>query len=211
MIIDAVRYRVSVSPEAYPRRTEETVNIGPGCTVSNRATANFAKVRQAFRISSVMAYTISPPPTLSIDKPFTVGYNVTMAVGQNKPNNDDDVMLVQLCLQQICNYILGWRKIISPDDIQIDADGKCGPITKNAIWRFQTQWQRFGRSVYPDGVVDPFSSDSATTSTGHESTMLLLNFMLREAIGETRFDNLENESITPPLLRSKLHGTLEFR
>jgi len=151
-----------------------------------------------------MAYKISDPPDLQLGDPLGVAYNVTMAVGEGKPNIDEDVMLVQLCLQQICAHAPLWRQMITPDGKKIEADGKCGPITKNAIWRFQTELQRH-TTVYADGVVGPFTG-STTTAAGHEYTLLWLNYLLFYSIGEDRFEDLADQSFTPPLLKSKLHS-----
>src|SRR5579859_6270636 len=169
-----------------------------------RRPANFSL---GYRITSAMAYKFSSPVTsFTQDNPLTVAYNVTMKVGQNKPNTEDDVMLVQLCLQQICGHYTFWRNVVTPNKEKIDADGKCGPITKNAIWRFQTQLQKIGADVYPDGVVSPLYQNDAYTSLGYECTLLWLNYLLFYSIGEDRFEDLADQSFTPPLLRSRLRN-----
>jgi len=92
-----------------------------------------------------------------------------------------------------------------PNGLTVVADGKCGPITQNAIWWFQSETQRMGVNIYPDGVVDKASDYKAATSATHMIySMLWLNLALMRAIGETRFKNLENESICPYPLKIRL-------
>ena len=114
-------------------------------------------------------------------------------------------MLVQLGLEQIRIHDPYWRTTISPDGTSIDADGKCGPITKNAIWRFQTRLRR-GVLIYPDGTIDPVSA-SGKTGTDFEYTLLWLNLILQSAIGKTRFADLAEQLFTPPALKSRIRGT----
>ncbi len=153
-----------------------------------------------------MAYKTLPPPVYPGSE-LHAFYNVSMAVGQGKPNNPDDVMLVQLCLQQVYS----WPSIfpLVPDVGAIKADGKCGPITVNAIWFFQTQLQESGVLVYPDGVIDRASDWRAGTTSGYGYSILWMNWSLKQVIGEERFLHLDVDRITPGLLSLKL-GISDF-
>lgn len=153
-----------------------------------------------------MAYKTLPSPGYPGSE-MHVLYNVTMAVGRGKPNRLDDVMLVQLCLQQIYGYQSIFPLV--PTGSPIKADGKCGPITENAIWVFQTQMQELGINIYPDGVIDPSNDWRSTTSSNYSYSMLWLNWSLLQVIGEARFAHLDVDNITPPALSVRL-GVSDF-
>ena len=146
-----------------------------------------------------MAYKTLPP---RLDYPLTAFYNVDMAVGQNKANSETDVMLVQLCLQQIYAKPTLFRP--PPEGYYVKADGKFGPITCNAIWWYQSELQRRGASVYPDGVVDKASDLDTNTPIGWNYSIIWCNYNLQRAIGPERFAHLEDDKICPPHLAVRL-------
>ena len=153
-----------------------------------------------------MAYKTLPPPGYPGSE-MHVFYNITMAVGAQRPNQQADVMLVQLCLQQIYGYPSLFPLV--PPGSPIKADGKCGPITENAIWIFQTQMQERGMNVYPDGVVDHAHDWHGVTSTQHSYSILWLNWGLLQMIGAERFAHLDIDRITPAALSVRL-GISDF-
>lgn len=149
-----------------------------------------------------MAYKTLPPPGYPGSQ-LHAFYNLTSAVGPRKPNQLDDVMLVQICLQQIyTNEVLPW----DPESYwyPIAPDGKFGPITHNAIWIFQSQMEARGVNIYPDGVVDQANDWRGATSMHYSYTMLWLNWGLLQVIGENRFAHLDIDKITPRVLAVRL-------
>jgi len=157
-----------------------------------------------------MAYKTLPPPGYPGNHlhPF---YNIDSAVGPNKRNQQDDVMLVQLCLQQIyASALLPWNSEWEAREWHwIYADGKFGPITQNAIWIFQSQMEARGVNIYPDGVVDHASDWRGLTSTQRSYTVLWLNWCLSQVIGPDRFAHLDIDKITPRVLAVRL-GVSDF-
>jgi len=149
-----------------------------------------------------MAHTQSSPRGIMTDPSLDKVYNVDFAVGPGKPNNKDDVQLVQLFLQQIYSHsTLGAGPL--PDGKKIDTDGVCGPITKSAIWHLQTYLQRVsGGQVYADGVVSPVPLGDELGP--HMPSLIWMNWLLQEAIGRGRFITLQIDSITPSPLRTSL-------
>ncbi len=153
-----------------------------------------------------MAYKTLPPPGYPGSK-LRVFYNLTEAVGPGKPNQQDDVMLVQLCLQQI--YGPNTKSWYIPEGSPLAADGKFGPMTHNTIWEFQTQMEQNGVDIYPDGVVDQANDWRGKTATRYSYTMLWLNWCLVQVIGEKRFLRLDIDRITPRVLSVRL-GISDF-
>lgn len=94
-------------------------------------------------------------------------YNVEQAVGNNSPNANGDVKLVQYLLAGI--YGAGSLKV----------DGWIGPVTIGLIRRFQEEAKQAGNSVLADGRVDKaFAYKSKVSNTIY--TIILLNMACRQ-------------------------------
>jgi len=136
-------------------------------------------------------------------------YNVHMPVGPKPPctNQVADVMLVQLCLQQTFDARLAFDVPFPPPPRgqRIEVDGKVGPITLEAIVLFQKHVKLLGKSIRPDGIVNRAAALSAESQISHTIfTIVFLNQTLRKAIGNGRFRQLEDDSITPFALKVAL-------
>jgi hypothetical protein len=138
--------------------------------------------------------TLAPPDVPGGDLQFL--YNVSLPVGPAKDNQEPGVQLVQLCLQ---NAFENPNSNLDPfPGGHIEVDGKFGFITQQAIFFFQLQVEKGGGSIRADGVVNRAGSSSAISQiSGTVFTIVQLNLALRAAIGDGRFNRLEDDSITP--------------
>lgn len=80
---------------------------------------------------------------------FPVFYNVVHAIGENSPNQRDDVLLIQQLL-----YLTYKPFPQSAPKGRLTIDGVCGGITKNWILKFQLDMRALGNSIQADKRVD---------------------------------------------------------
>ena len=109
-------------------------------------------------------------------------YNVNEAVGWGGKNWEEDVKIVQFFLKRV--YTTERYKPRKPWGDMVP-DGKCGPITRAWITKFQQDLRAFGSSCLVDGVVDkagnPTNSDNWTASISKTHyTIRFLNNVLRK-------------------------------
>ncbi len=132
---------------------------------------------------------------------FPTFYNVVHAVGENCPNNRDDVMLVQ--------YLLFWTYKQFPPRFspkgEMKIDGICGGITKNWILKFQLDVMLGGDSIQADRRVDRIrNKDGMFGSQSQELyTLGWLNWYVAHGAPEAylklpQFVPLQNLGSVPP-------------
>jgi hypothetical protein len=104
--------------------------------------------------------------------------NIDRPVGSCGPNSSPDVMLVQAMLEKLAEKadprgigLDSWEEVPVPD-------GKWGPITKNAILKYQRRNAFQLLSV--DGIVHPADYAGRILSPGRRMTITQLNFDLSE-------------------------------
>jgi hypothetical protein len=108
-------------------------------------------------------------------------YNVRVAVGNNAPNNGDDVMMVQFMLMQIATDPV--LRATAPDD-DLDINGVFSPLLIDWITWFQEQCKAHGLPVFVDGRIDPLPGCSGSGFTkpamqGFFHTIVHLNATFR--------------------------------
>lgn len=79
-------------------------------------------------------------------------YNVNEAVGFGCKNSVEDVKVVQFFLKRVYTGIEMNRELKPWGDMVVD--GKCGPITRAWITKYQSDLRRFGGSCMVDGIID---------------------------------------------------------
>lgn len=110
-------------------------------------------------------------------------YNVNEAVGWGGSNWDEDVKVVQFFLKRV--YTTERYKPLKPWGEMVP-DGKCGPITRAWISKFQQDVRKFGSNCMVDGIVNKAGNESnadnwtASISQTHY-TIRFLNNVLRKA------------------------------
>jgi hypothetical protein len=100
-------------------------------------------------------------------------YNVNYPVGIISPNKRDDVFLVQWLLHRV---YADSPSFTAPDGDDLDMDGWSGPKTTRWIRMFQTDVQKKGLSIRPDGRVDRAHAGENTSKTAY--TIVWLNVYL---------------------------------
>jgi len=78
-------------------------------------------------------------------------YNVSEAVGTGGKNWEEDVKIVQFFLQRI--YTRPKYQKLKPWG-EMKVDGKCGPITRAWITKFQSDARNHGLPLVVDGIVN---------------------------------------------------------
>ena len=129
-------------------------------------------------------------------------YNVSAAVGAGCSNNLEDAKVVQFFLTRV--YTTETFKGLKPKGA-MTVDGKCGPITRNWILKFQLDMRNRGNPVAADGIVNKAgnenNADNFTSSISHTSyTVRLLNNVLRK-LDTMVFKTLATNLVVPPDVR----------
>jgi len=101
-------------------------------------------------------------------------YNVSYAVGMGCPNWDEDVMMVQFFLQKIYEHE-DMKKHTPQGSMTID--GKCGPITRNWILKFQLDVRTQGYDALPDGIVNKAGNAKSNEYTSISNTQYIIRAM----------------------------------
>ncbi len=102
-------------------------------------------------------------------------YNVSYAVGMGCRNWDEDVMMVQFFLQKIYEHEDMKKK--TPKGT-MTVDGKCGPITRNWILKFQLDVRIIeGYNALPDGIVDKAGNAKSNEITSISNTQYIIRAM----------------------------------
>ncbi len=127
-------------------------------------------------------------------------FNVTRAVGAGRPNDTEDVLLVQFLLNLVVAPD-GSRYIQPPLDLTGSFDARTG----EAIRAFQGAWNRGpGRRRHPvaqDGVVSP--GQGLRIGDGDRTwTILALNVIAATSVTPARFTDLSGHPDCPAALRA---------
>ncbi|HKX85001.1 MAG TPA: hypothetical protein VJL58_12335 [Pyrinomonadaceae bacterium] len=109
-------------------------------------------------------------------------YNLTASVGYGGKNFEEDVKVVQFFLNRV--YTTERFKDKKPWGNMV-ADGKCGPITRAWITKFQQDVRSYGSDCMVDGLVDKAGNESNPDNwTGSISnthyTIRFINNVLRK-------------------------------
>lgn len=133
-------------------------------------------------------------------------YNISFPVGQNMPNQGDDVLLVQT-LMKIANFTRnspGMGPVEASRSIKVD--GSFGPQTKRMIEAFEVYVREKHLFLVADGVFEP-SSDDGYTGKGIIYKIIHLNRFAKQATPfGNDYNNLPNEPETHPILRGSLQA-----
>lgn len=127
-------------------------------------------------------------------------YNVNASVGVGGLNMEEDVKVVQFFLKRYYTH--------QPDQKpygEMSTDGKCGPITKAWIKKFQWDAQRGGVKCVSDGLIDKAgneaNSDNWQSSISRTNyTIRILNNVVREVDGFV-YKTLATNPVVPPDVR----------
>lgn len=147
---------------------------------------------------------MSMKDTMTMAGGKSTAVNVNFAVGavsDHVGNGQMDVMLVQTIFHYLARYKDGKpvkKHGISPGQLP-KIDGKCGPVTKQAILSFQRAHAK--RLLRVDGIVEPAKYDGRNITPGQRYlTITWMHHMLEEMAlfnNESYFDGLLR--ITPKL------------
>ena len=129
-------------------------------------------------------------------------YNLSTAVGLGCDNMTEDVKVVQFFLTRV--YKTETFKNLKPNGT-MTIDGKCGPITRNWIFKFQLDMRNRGNPVMADGIVNKAgassSADNFVTSISHTTyTVRLINNVMRK-LDQPVYKTLATNQVVPPDLR----------
>ncbi|HEX8250043.1 MAG TPA: hypothetical protein VF599_17855 [Pyrinomonadaceae bacterium] len=127
-------------------------------------------------------------------------YNVNQAVGMGCPNWSEDVMVVQFFLQKIYEHA-DWKPFQPKGAMKVD--GKCDPVTRSWILKFQSDARDSGTNLYPDGIVNKAGnavSNQKAAITGTTYTIRSMNNFLRHN-QKPLYSTLPVNPAVPPLLR----------
>ena len=127
-------------------------------------------------------------------------YNVSYAVGMGCRNWEEDVMMVQFFLQKIYEHE-DMRKKTPRGSMSVD--GKCGPITRNWILKFQLDVRTDGYDALPDGIVDKAGNAKSNEITSISNTRYIIRAMNNFLRKKQRplYSTLPVNPAVPPLLR----------
>lgn len=107
-------------------------------------------------------------------------YNIDQPVGPNKPNQPDDVRLIQALFIEIARFdAKDWLANVPVENRMLTTSGLFDDTLRCWILEFQT-WHKkaFGLPVVDDGIIDPMPIDSIAVSphfkTGVISTLAFL-------------------------------------
>lgn len=127
-------------------------------------------------------------------------YNVNASVGTGGQNMEEDVKVVQFFLKRYYSISSNTKPYG-----EMTTDGKCGPITKAWIKKFQWDAQRAGIMCQADGLIDKAGNEnnannwvSSTSKTKY--TIRILNNVLRGA-DPFVYKTLTTNPIVPPDVR----------
>ena len=143
-----------------------------------------------------MAFKVLAPP----DTELRVLYNVSKPVGPKQPNREEDVLLVQFCLQKLFDNPDAFNPPFPPppNRKRIETDGKCGPLTQAGILHFQNVIKSRHASIRPDGVVNRANDRTVVSPISHTVfTIVFLNKALKGVIGDDLFGRLESDPEVP--------------
>jgi hypothetical protein len=153
---------------------------------------------------------------LTLTKPAqfgTLSYVVDRAVGEGRPNQRDDVLLVQFFLRTLGpRTVTGTTETYQPaGQPQIAIDGVCGTRTIAAIKNFQTQFNKTQKSptsgfaLLTDGVVDTLNNGGLFgPRQGHLLTIVRLNTEYVFQFGLDKHKRIDTDPLFPPELFGKL-------
>ncbi|MFL6466906.1 MAG: hypothetical protein ACJ72Z_03015 [Pyrinomonadaceae bacterium] len=127
-------------------------------------------------------------------------YNVNSSVGTGGQNMEEDVKVVQFFLKRYYT--------IQPDQKpygEMSTDGKCGPITRAWIKKFQWDAQRAGIVCSSDGLIDKAGNESSSSNwvssmSKTKYTIRILNNVLRGA-DTFVYKTLTTNPVVPPDLK----------
>jgi hypothetical protein len=126
-------------------------------------------------------------------------YNLGEAVGYGGKNMIEDVKVVQFFLQRFYAAVKGVKKPFG----EMVPDGKCGPITRGWITRFQIDVRQKGADCSVDGLIDKASNsaDNRHGSISHtEYAIRVLNNALRKEDADV-YKNLTTHPAVPADLK----------
>jgi hypothetical protein len=131
-------------------------------------------------------------------------YFIDSAVGQGRPNNRNDVMLVQFFLKAISKRtdIETGESYQPPNQRDIQVDGACGPTTIAFIRHFQGVIDRMAKSPslrpWQDGVVDAVPPGGMLGAIhGGVYTMISLNTAYSSLYGKDAHTRLFSDPFLP--------------
>ena len=129
-------------------------------------------------------------------------YNVSAAVGLGCNNTLEDAKVVQFFLTRV--YTTETFKSLKPKGT-MTVDGKCGPITRNWITKFQLDMRNRGNAVMADGIVNKAgnenNSDNFTAAISHTNyTVRYMNNVLRKLDSDV-YKTLATNQVVPPDVR----------
>ena len=134
-------------------------------------------------------------------------YNVDFTVGENAPNRQDDVMLVQYILRRLYQnptFSTGDNTLSTTapkGDMKVD--GVCGPVTLNWIFKYQLDMRQLGDPVFADKRVDRAANHDAFSKLNRLYSIVLMNAQYRNRHREEYF-NLPFQPDAPAPLRAAL-------
>jgi hypothetical protein len=129
-----------------------------------------------------------------------------------KPNQEDDVFLVQFFFKKIAENPKAFSSPFRPPKkfLVMKVDGKYGPITQAWIDEFQNHLFRIGRPVLRDGVADRVKNGQAVGPRGFLFTLAMLNVAMGQVVGDAGWDTWWKAADVPGLLRSKIRDPATF-
>lgn len=130
---------------------------------------------------------------------FASFYNLNEAVGFGGKNMVEDVKIVQFFLQRYFTAVDSTNKPWG----EMVPDGKCGPITRAWITRFQIEMRQSGENVMVDGVMDKANNQAdnrigSISKTGY--AIRFLNNVCRKGDTEV-YKNLTTHPVVPSDLK----------
>ena len=130
---------------------------------------------------------------------FPYFYNVHRAVGPGRPNQHEDVLLVQYFLKSIYDHPNATNPPLHPPfGSKMVVDGVAGPITFSWIKHFQAELQSRGQSIVVDGIVNPAVGSFAGPS-GSTYTIVRLSAGFLQA-RPADYPNISKAGDCPPML-----------